>query len=94
MLKYIEGKGSVQVALTLITMTAYALSLFTPSVNPWLYLPSNPIPSYTPVIYESYLVSETITSRYASGSLYVELVYLVPVWYSSFTHGIAILQVS
>lgn len=94
MLKRVEENSVLRAVFALVAITAYALSLFTPSINPWLYLPSIPMPSYTPTTYESYLVAEAITSRYASGSLYVESVYSVPVWYSALTRGITVLQTS
>jgi len=93
-LKHVEEKNTLRDIFALIVAIAYALSLFTPTINPWLYLYSNPIPSYTPTTYESYLVAEAITSRYASGSLYVESFYSIPIWYSAFTRGITILQTS
>jgi len=93
-LKYIEERNILRAVFALITAIAYTLSLFTPTINPWLYLSSNPIPSYTPTTYEGYLVAEAIISRYDSGSLYVESIYSIPIWYSAFTRGITVLQTS
>ncbi|PLJ78176.1 hypothetical protein [Infirmifilum sp. SLHALR2] len=91
-LKHVEERGVLQVAFALIVAIAYALSLFTPTVNIWLYLPSNPIPSYTPTTYESYLIAEAIASRYTSGLLSVKSVYSIPIWYSAFTRVITVLE--
>jgi len=42
--------------------------------------------------YESYLVTEAMTFRYVSRSLYVESVCAVPLWYLALTRGLTVLQ--